>query len=60
MRNLMDAGLPCARQEDIVIGTCYHPSHSVRQFVGIIIGSAERTYVDKLGAALETNVVIAD
>jgi uncharacterized Zn-binding protein involved in type VI secretion len=52
-------GLSCARQDDIVFGICYHPSHSSPiQYVGVIIGGAAITKINNLNAAQESNIVI--
>lgn len=52
-------GIPCARQEDIVMGTWYHPVHRVPvPYIGVIIGGANITKINNLNAAQETNVVI--
>jgi len=52
-------GLPCARQEDIVMGICYHPSHEKPvPFVGIIMGGASISKLNNKNIAQESNVVM--
>jgi hypothetical protein len=52
-------GLPCARQEDIVMGMCYHESHKTPiQFIGIIMGGASISKLNNKGIAQESNIVI--
>ena len=65
-------GLPCTHQEDIVMGICYNHQGSTSEFtfslestevqpetfIGLILGGAERTKINGLNMAQESNVVI--
>jgi hypothetical protein len=52
-------GLNLARQEDIVLGICFHPAHSSPvPYVGVIAGGANITYVNNVKVAQLSNVVI--
>ena len=54
-------GLPCARQEDTVLGTCYNNEHiTPYSFVGTIIGGAAKSKINNLNIAQETNMVQCD